>query len=278
MVIVAKRVHFQRLIGLLVLLKITVFSYKVALHLAFMKTATYHFILLLVLISAYVGSIASAGPQQIKRFAWEEGSVTYQVSGACTGTEVLKWKEFGFRKAIFAKNKLNLVGFTQETETLMLSNGSIEYSINLKEKTGTKKNNPLVQQLYKQDDSGEIYLSEQVLMQQGATKLGKKTILDTSCTSWELVEEKGVTTTCLTSEGIPLEIISSVPGGTHHSIAVSFNQGEVPDADVSLPTELKIKNIQKSENEIVQALRKTEQSSETLNCLAHEKTSILTTD
>ena len=73
----------------------------------------------------------SAHAIEVKQFAWPEGTITYKVSGACTGTEILKWKDFGFRKAIHAINKLNLLGFSQETETLMVSNGATEYSINL---------------------------------------------------------------------------------------------------------------------------------------------------
>ena len=105
-----------------------------------------------------------------------------------------------------AKNKLSLVGFTQEIETLMLSNGSLEYVINLKEMSGKKKHNSTVHEVFSTSDTTEV-LNEQLLISQGATRIGQKNILEMPCTVWELIEDEGITTTCLTAEGIPLEIM-----------------------------------------------------------------------
>jgi len=214
--------------------------------------------------------INTASAVDAKRFAWEQGSVTYDVSGACTGTEILKWKDFGRRKALYATNKLNLLGFTQETRTLMLSKGANEYSVNLKDKNGTLKTNKVLDELYATNDTEET-ISKHLLIQQGAKEVGNKNILGMQCIEWQIKRNRSTTTTCLTEDGIPLEIISSVAGGSHHSLAVAVNREPVSDAEVSLPKDIIIQTEGSADNKLVKALKKTQQSKETLNCLAHDK-------
>lgn len=219
-------------------------------------------------------SMNSAHAIEVKRFAWPEGTITYKVTGACTGTEILKWKDFGFRKAIYATNKLNLLGFSQETETLMVSNGATEYSINLKEKRGSQKTNKVLNDLYSSADRSQN-ISLSLLLEQGATEVGKKTILGMQCIEWQVKQGKSVETTCLTADGLPLEIESSVSGGSHHSMAVALNREPVSDDEVGLPKGITIQSEVGETNSIVKALKQTQQSKETLNCLAHDKPSVI---
>jgi len=113
-------------------------------------------------------------------------------------------------------------------------------------------------------------LNEQLLIAMGAIKKNAKQILSMECVEWELKNEHGSTTTCLSDAGIPLEITSSYASSTHHSIAIKINDGPISEEDVSLPTGITFSDQMSAKETVRKALKIMEQPKETLNCLAHK--------
>ena len=96
---------------------------------------------LLVISYANADSVKSATRRYQKS---KSGIIKYNISGAITGTEVVYYKDWGRREAIYTKSTVDLKGVIVDRNTLTIleDNGRWINNIDLNARTGIRMKNP----------------------------------------------------------------------------------------------------------------------------------------
>ena len=92
------------------------------------------------LVTLLYFSSLNAHATSIKRYTVKSAIVEYEISGSQTGSETLYFKNFGEKEARYSQMNIKMFGFNSETENLTIIDSDWLYTINLKEKQGTKMN------------------------------------------------------------------------------------------------------------------------------------------
>jgi hypothetical protein len=121
-----------------------------------------------------------------KFFGVESGIVEYEISGSQYGNKTLYFKDWGRKQAEFSVSTIKVGKYSKHTNLLRLKNGNWQYIINLESKTGTKRENPILEKLREFKDQisyGEF--GEQLALIDGGIETGSDVIKGKKCRVFE---------------------------------------------------------------------------------------------
>ncbi len=165
------------------------------------------FLFLAITNAAVINGYSKQPASNMKRYNLKKACIEYTVSGKMhSGTEVLYFDNYGAREAKFNTSKIKIAGFTQETRTATYLEGTWTYTVDLKTKTGTKMENPILQNLKGKSlqDTGK-----EMMVNMGGKKVGTEKILGKTCDIWEV---KNLGTRTWVWNWIPLKTESKMAG------------------------------------------------------------------
>ena len=119
-------------------------------------------------------------------FGIESGIVEYEISGSQTGDKTLYFKDWGRKQAEFSVSTIKVGKYSKDSNLLTLKSGNWEYIINLDSKTGTKRENPILEKLREFSDlisNGEF--GEQLALINGGIETGSDVVIGKKCRVFE---------------------------------------------------------------------------------------------
>lgn len=198
-----------------------------------------HLLILIIIIGV---SFSSKAQFEQKRFLVKSGHVEMKVEGVSKGTRSIWFDDYGmrYREEYKATTTTKVFGMktVEEDHTLVIRDGKQFYSINLLEKTGTKRSTGMSQDMYmsftKMSDSEKEKFGDQILESFGGERLGVTTFLGRSCE-----EVKIMGTTQIVYKGILLKSSAKILGMITNETAVSFEENiSIPDSKFKAPNDI----------------------------------------
>jgi len=121
-----------------------------------------------------------------KFFGIESGIVEYEISGSQTGDKTLYFKDWGRKQAEFSVSTIKVGKYSKNTNLLKITDGNWEYILNLDSKTGTKRENPVLEKMMEFRDQinyGEF--GEQLALINGGIETGSDSVISKKCRVFE---------------------------------------------------------------------------------------------
>jgi len=121
-----------------------------------------------------------------KIFGIKSGIVEYNISGSQEGTRKLYFDDWGRKQAEFSNTTINIGEYSKQSNLLKLTSGDDQYIIDLAKRTGTKRENPLLEKLIAlkgQISHGD--LGEQLILIDGGYESGSEVIDGKKCSIYE---------------------------------------------------------------------------------------------
>lgn len=125
-----------------------------------------------------------------KFFGIKSGIIEYELTGSQTGTKKLYFDDWGRKQAEFTNSTIKVGKYTKHSNLLKITKGDWQYIINLENKTGLKKENPLIEkiiELKNQTNYGEF--GEQLLLISGGFESGRDIVADKKCKVYEFKKQ-----------------------------------------------------------------------------------------
>ena len=193
------------------------------------------------------GVLAEENPWDV-RLPFKSATITYDVSGMQSGTEILYVDEYGKKKAIFRKTSGTVMFQTIETNTVEITTDEWLYKIDLNKKSGTKTVNPAK---YFKEEYDKLTHKEQQTVNENAKKMGTSliggmqgsveknadTILGYKVDKTTMM---GSTVYIIHDSSIVLKTESEMMGMSSKSVAVELKKKAVPKNVFDLPKGVKI--------------------------------------
>ncbi len=89
-------------------------------------------------LQAHAGNL-----ENVKFYEIEAGQIEYTMSGVNTGTESVKWNNWGRKTVRRMKSTMSMMGVTRSTDQLMYTDGRWVYNVDQAANTATKMENPM---------------------------------------------------------------------------------------------------------------------------------------
>lgn len=154
---------------------------------------------------------------KMKRYGIKKACIEYELSGTQTGKETLYIGDWGWLEAKYTQTQIEVMGFTQKTNTATFVEGTWIYTVDLDNKTGTKTENTMLKALQGQDIEE---VGKRILIDMGGEKVGSETLLgDKVCEMWEV---KNIGTKTWLWKGIPLKTETNMMGMKMSSVATKI--------------------------------------------------------
>lgn len=121
-----------------------------------------------------------------KFFGIESGIVEYEISGPQRGDKTLYFKDWGRKQAEFSESTIKIGKYSKRANLLKIDTGNWEYILNLDSKTGTKRENPVLEKMIEFRDQisyGEF--GEQLALINGGIETGSDIIMGKNCRVFE---------------------------------------------------------------------------------------------
>jgi hypothetical protein len=142
-------------------------------------------ITLFVIATASIG-MHSFAQDEMMMFKAKSGILEYKLSGKTTGTETVYFDNHGRREARFTESTTTILGMTTTEKTLNIKLDSVVYSIDLKEKTGTRTVMPWDPSTMTEAEWKEWEeWGKNTMQDMGFKKTGEEKILGHNCDIWE---------------------------------------------------------------------------------------------
>lgn len=167
----------------------------------------------------------------------KEGQITYQLSGSQAGTETLSFTDYGRRTRRESHTSLQMMGMTQQQDSILLTDGLWIYQYDSDKQEATKRKNPMFASLA-EEDLARLRDGEGMMKTLGGVMTGKDTVLGHTCNIWEL--KQLMTSTCVTSDWLALWTKSGMGDLGIQQIATAITIGPVSAEITSLPVGTKI--------------------------------------
>lgn len=179
---------------------------------------------------AVVGAADGSAMKSSKFYNVEEGWIESRLSGLQKGTVKLYFTEYGNKTRRETDIKMEMGGITQETKTVVLTDGSWIYTLDPTTNEWTKRKNPMFGALAGDGNNSGKNAVEAL----GGKSTGKKDeVLGHTCTIYTVPQL--MTEICATSDWIALRTKSGMPGMEILETATAIKIGPVPDGITSLP-------------------------------------------
>ncbi|MBU0908989.1 MAG: hypothetical protein KKA54_17260 [Proteobacteria bacterium] len=207
-----------------------------------MKTRFALFLLCLFLsFSLCTAAFAEKNPWDIK-LPFKEATIQYSITGSETGSETLYIRDYGKEKASHRKSTSKIMFMTTQTDQIEITNPDWVYTIDMKERTGTKVTNPvkfMIEEYNKLSSKEKDMVNKNVqemgtsLMQgmQGSVQQNAEKILGYNC---DLASVAGTTSYSMHGTDITLKSDVSMMGMKFSTVATKITEGSVP-GDVFAP-------------------------------------------
>ena len=125
-----------------------------------------------------------------KIYGIKSGIIEYEITGSQTGTKKLYFDDWGRKQAEFTNSTIKVGKYTKHSNLLKITKGDWQYIINLEDKTGLKRENPVIEkiiELKNQTNYGEF--GEQLLLISGGFESGQDTVADRNCKIFEFKKQ-----------------------------------------------------------------------------------------
>ena len=193
------------------------------------------------------GVSAEENPWDV-RLPFKSATITYDVSGMQSGTEILYVDEYGKKKAIFRKTSGTVMFQTIETNTVEITTDEWLYKIDLNKKSGTKTVNPAK---YFKEEYDKLTHKEQHTVNENAKKMGtsliagmqgsvEKNVATILGYKVDKTTMMGSTVYIMHGSNIMLKTESQIMGVSSKSVAVELKKKAVPKNVFDLPKGVKI--------------------------------------
>ena len=166
------------------------------------------------------GNFQSLSDKGLQPFPWQQGLVTYEISGDAAGTSKMSFSSWGWRQATTSEYTYKQYGVEAKSGKTEIRNGDFLYEVkNGGTKGKSSKDKSLSDLLgYKEQQASwdALYTS------QSGTKIGTERILDYDCDVWTF--EKGLTKKICSYRGLVLKSEKMVGKLKVITTAVSFEE------------------------------------------------------
>ncbi len=125
-----------------------------------------------------------------KIYGIKSGIIEYEITGSQTGTKKLYFDDWGRKQAEYTNSTIKVGKYTKHSNLLKITNGDLQYIINLENTTGTKRENPVIEkiiELKNQTYYGEF--GEQLLFISGGFESGQDIVADKKCKVYEFKKQ-----------------------------------------------------------------------------------------
>jgi len=125
-----------------------------------------------------------------KIYGIKSGIIEYEITGSQSGTKVLYFDDWGRKQAEFTNSTIKVGKYTKHSNLLKITKGDWQYIINLENKTGLKRENPVIEkiiELKNQTNYGEF--GEQLLLISGGYESGRDIVADKKCKVYEFKKQ-----------------------------------------------------------------------------------------
>jgi hypothetical protein len=125
-----------------------------------------------------------------KMYGIKSGIIEYEITGSQTGTKKLYFDDWGRKQAEFTNSTIKVGKYTKHSNLLKITKGDWQYIINLENKTGLKRENPVIEkiiELKNQTNYGEF--GEQLLLISGGFESGGDIVADKKCKVYEFKKQ-----------------------------------------------------------------------------------------
>ena len=121
---------------------------------------------------------------KMKRYGVKQACIEYTVSGDMqSGTEVLYFDQWGAREAKYEMKTTKVGPMKTEENKVTFMEGAMAYTVNLKDNTGSKMENPMLKSFEGQDLTE---VGEKMMKQMGGKKIGSEKLLGKQTDIWEI--------------------------------------------------------------------------------------------
>ena len=222
-----------------------------------MKTRFTLLLLCLVLSLALCTTVVFAGenPWDMK-LPFKEATIQYSITGSETGSETLYIRDYGKEKASHRQSTSKMMFMTTQTDQIEITNPDWVYTIDLKEKTGTKVTNPvkfMIEEYNRLSAREKDMVNKNVqemgtsLMQgmQGSVQQNAEKILGYNC---DLASVAGTTAYSIHGTDITLKSDASMMGMNFSTVATRITEGSVPGDVFAPPPGIRITHDQEADD------------------------------
>ena len=194
--------------------------------------------------------LAVQAAAQSTPFSWqlpfEQGLITYEISGMESGRELLYIKDFGATTARHRETSTTILGVTRHLSSLEITTPQWVYSFDLQQRTGSKSVNPrklMIEEYGKLDDADRQKVNDNarsmasVLMDGHTVNLEQKVkeILGYAC---DRAAALGSTVYTIHGTGIALMSETDLMGVSLKSVATSIVTGETESKYFEFPKDI----------------------------------------
>lgn len=188
--------------------------------------------LFLPLVAWWAAVVGAADGSAMKLYNVKEGQITYQLTGPQTGTETFSFTEYGNKTRRETHAKMEMGGVTQQTDTVILTDGPWIYTLDPAKNEATKWKNSMYASLAEQGDLDRFKSGEDLMKALGGTVTGKDQALGHACEIWEI--KQLMATTCITNDWFALWTKTGMGGMEVRQTATAIKIGPVPAGITSL--------------------------------------------
>ena len=172
-----------------------------------------------------------------KALSFEEGTISYTLSGMETGEEVLYIKKYGFETARYRTTQTSMLGMIIRNKSVEIKTPDWIYNFDLQQKTGTRSVNPqklMIEEFNRlsEEEKKEVKKNAEEMGSgfmsgmQGSLEKNAKRILGYAC---DKVSIMGSTVYSIPGTSIALLSESNIMGVTVKSAATKLEEGAVDD-------------------------------------------------
>jgi hypothetical protein len=184
--------------------------------------------------------ILNAQVKDYKRYGKESGIIEYEVSGSQNGIETIYFENYGMKEAKYTDVTIDMFGMKQKNEQVVYLDGYWQFSVNPKDKSGSKTENTMLKQMVESSedkDLGEVGMKMFISM--GGEKIGTEQFLGKKCDVWQL-ESMG--SKIWIWNYIPLKTEVDMMGmkSTYKAINLEFDV-DIPDDKIDVPDDIEFK-------------------------------------
>lgn len=174
------------------------------------------------------------------RYEIKSGIVEYTISGSHSGTETLYFDNNGKNEARYSEMTVSMMGFKSTSQNLFLIDGDWMYTIDLKEKEGTKMNIATAQDLAMKGMQNQTLqdFGKEAIQKMGGVEEGTETILGKKCKVYSFPKQN---MKAWVYKNVLLKSTASMAGIEVIYTATNFQENvAVPKNKFSVPTDITI--------------------------------------
>ncbi|MCB2182274.1 MAG: hypothetical protein KQH63_09635 [Desulfobulbaceae bacterium] len=195
---------------------------------------TAHLLLISLVLPTLV--LAADNPWD-QKLPFKKATINYTVSGSGSGTETLYIRNYGKEQAKYRKTTQKVMFMNVTTDDIEITTPDWIYTIDMKEKSGTKAANPVK---YMIKEYNNLSSKEKKMVRKNAEEMGTSAlkgmegqvrqnaekILGYNC---DLAEVAGSTVYSIHGTSIPLKSQTNMMGMNFSTVATKIDKGSVPD-------------------------------------------------